>query len=389
MIALPLLFLAGALPPRALQAPPGPKAAIAGFAGFHSRSRLSPAKEGEEERVLEVYYVFPERARWQLLRSGAPASERLLYFRFGDAYWVQRPEVARSDPLEGDELDATAALIELRRALMLWPDGIPWGGEGSIRNAESAVAMRAPAGQPRQVLLLRARLDEQGRPRELEGRWQDPSGNEAQLAIRFREVTWREHGGRWWPHTLILEGSGVEGWRETIESVDPRLDSLDHFFLPADRKPASVPPGIESPLSLVLPPALERRVPLSERSTWEEVVQEARKLRDEHTARAAELGLELERAFAIELDDGARPLACLLRLKSDGGKLPEGWSRIAGREGLALRRTARDPVNVLDLERLRALVPKGSRAGAAYLRFPETPGAADSAQLLQPFERPR
>ncbi len=391
MISFLALGLASVLGPTSHQehAGPGPKAPIAGISGFRSKSRVSSFPDGKDTRALDAYYVFPDRVRWQLLREGAPASERLLYFRSGEGYWIQRAGVAQSIPLEGDELLATMAHMELRRALMLWPDGLTWSGEGALRRAHSPIRPQARDGQQPRVLVLDARLDEQGRPRELEARWELPSGDQRDLELSFRDVTWLDQGGRWWPHTLTLEGPGVHGWHEAFESVDPRLDSLDHFFLPADRKPGQAPAGLETPMAVKLPPVVQLRLLLAEGSSWDAALTTARRLHGEQAALLTGQGIELDGAVAIEIDGSGQPVACLLRLTNASPELPQGWSRLAARDGISLRRNSQGPFSAADLARVGALLPAGAQAGAAYVRLHRRSDGTELAQLVRPFERPR
>lgn len=359
-----------------------PKAPIAGMTGFRSKSRVIRSSSPDQVLLLETFYVFPERVRWSLIPAGAPASQRQLEYRLGESYWSVEPGGTKSGRIHR----WTKLHMELRRALMLWPDGFAWEGEGPERHASSPVReqillVESPPDFP---LVLFAQLDEAGRPRQMQVHYDTGDGETFDTKMALRDITWREQGDRWWPDTFTLvDWSDVE-WHETVESVDVGVNAIDSFFVPPDRRDAS---GMTSPRTaaeVVLPAVLQRRVALPDGTRWEAALAEARRLAQEEETRLEPLGGRLETDVFVELDVTAAPRAVLLRLAQAPSTLPEEWAPTPPRRALTTRVSGSASVQPGELRRLRAQVPAGATPQAAYVRLGEAAG-----QLVQPYQLPR
>jgi hypothetical protein len=183
-----------------------PKAPIAGIAGFRSRSRIVVHDSEDWVFLQEVYYVFPERVRMSIAREGAAPTERQIFFRFGSSYWTIPPQSGVSKVIGVESIESVPRFLdvefELRRAAMLWPDGLEWIGEGKQRSAESSLRARIDAISEPQPLLLRAELGDDGRPRAMRAHLKSPDGETFDTHVALLDLTWTQKGERWWPHTF-------------------------------------------------------------------------------------------------------------------------------------------------------------------------------------------
>jgi hypothetical protein len=369
--------------------------------GFRSKSRAVLSSDPDQVFLLEAFYVFPARVRWSLIPEGAPAKQRRLDFRFGEDYWTVAPGQAASQPLALTADDSklrgydhshrgwTDIHMELRRAVMLWPDGLAWEGEGTLRIARSPVEghLILHGGPEPCPLVLLAHLDEHGRPEEIHAQGMPYGGVETfETGLALVDITWRQQGERWWPHTFTLRGWGGTEWRETVESVDVGVHAADSFFLPPDRRDTSGLAVSTAPMLVKLPPVVQRRVALAEGTPWEEALRAGERAQAEEAARLEPLGGSLESGLVLELGSDGGPMAVLLRLDRLPEPLPDGWNELPAGEGVTSRR-GNGPVPGAALRRLAALVPPEAEAQVAYLRLPQ--GAAEGApgQLVLPFRR--
>ena len=173
--------------PPAQEAPRGapPLLPIAGLAGFDSVSTIVYVAAPDRPHKLEASYVFPDRARWRLSVGNEKGSERQIQYRFGQQAFLVLPGKSESTEWTGIDRSDVLRQMELRRALMLWPDGFAWKGSGTERSADlgSLGSLRARFAVPPGA-----------RPVEIEDL--DASG---QRVDAFRSLTWRELDHRHWP----------------------------------------------------------------------------------------------------------------------------------------------------------------------------------------------
>jgi hypothetical protein len=366
-----------------------PKAPVAGMTGFRSKSRVRVSSDPEQVFLLEAFYVFPGRVRWSVLPEGAPASQRRLEYRYGESYWSVARGTAESQALDAAEPMGfwTVLHMELRRAVMLWPDGLAWEGDGSQRRALSAEKVQEPFSEERLPLRLTARLDEAGRPTEMLTHLVLPDGRAEDTRVRLRDITWRQQGDRWWPASFVLVCYLEDWWSETVESVDVGVSAADSFFIPPDRRDTSGLAVSTAPVLVKLPPVVQRRVPLAEGTSWEEALAAAGRARATEVDRLRGSGGRLEEGLVLELDGTGSPRAVLLRLERRPEPLPDGWEEQPAREGVSARRGT-GPVSGAALRRLAVLVPAGGQGQAPYLRLPRGPAEGAAGQLVLPFRRP-
>lgn len=330
--------------------PPGPRIRVGGLLGFQSRSRVRFLDaQGNEDRsagelLLTATYAFPDRARWQLEpREGDPSDRRLL-FVYGSGAWAIQPRSAASEPISGENARAVRLMFLLRRAVLTWPGGLEWNGEGEWRTA------RAPGG-----LVLRARLGADGLPGEIESRLDGGPPQE-----RILELQWYEPRGpqprpaRW---ALFAQGRPI--WREELLALDTRARHIDEFFLPPDRRPR--PASGATPIGLVVVPArAERRVPLDRKLDWPQVPAAFHRLRQAEAAALAERGRALDRTPRAEVDAAGRPAALLLVIPG-AGEPPPGYIAQGEGNALAAPLSQGPPPTPAMLGLLRKAAPVGSR----------------------------
>jgi len=398
LLSAALALASGAFPgqepaPKQVEPVAPPRAPIAGMTGFRSKSRVVIAAEPEQVLRLETFYVFPERVRWSLLPEGAAATERRLYFRFGASYWTIAPGEADSRPLGApavvvSSLQRTEIHMELRRAAMLWPDGLAWEGEGLVRRAHSHVGEHSVSASQPQPLVLVAQLDDAGRPKEIRVQCalQGPGTMDASIALV--DITWNQQGERWWPHTFTLLGCGENEWHETVESIETAVNAVDPFFVPPDRRGATGAAPSAAPVLVRLPAVTHRRLPLPAGTAWGEALERAARLASEEEVRLEPLGGELQNGFVLELDDAGMPTAVVLRLARLPDPLPGGWESLEAREAATSRRPGIGPVSPAAIRQLRELLPSGAAADPPYARIVIGEDGAGTCQVVLPFQRP-
>ena len=147
LCALGLLLLAQAGGESAPSAPP--KAPVAGMTGLSIVSELTLAQDDEATRRLSATYVFPARARLQIVPLEGPANQRDTIYRFGDRHWALSPGRTRSRDLDDKEFLFAPLHIELRRALWLWPDGFEWKESESNGKRLARASVEVPISVPR------------------------------------------------------------------------------------------------------------------------------------------------------------------------------------------------------------------------------------------------
>lgn len=336
---------------------PGPRSAVAGLAGFQVESRLD---FGEQSNRLTVAYTFPDRARWHFESYTARVrSEHQYFYRLGGR--LRAFDGSPSRELQGDEREGLLLQMELRRAVLLWPDGFDWeeAGPGS-RTARVNVDSCCREGN---LGTLVASL-QGGRLERAEVR--DRTGK----AIEAMEIrAWQEVAGRPWPRTLVMKGE-QGSFTETVESIDTQVHFLEVSFLPPDQRPvlASSDQGPRIQARDIVSMTHSAR-PLPAGTSWVEAERMARERIETARGELAQLGLELDPVPMLELDQDGRPVCLLLRLSAPRRPPPEGFTTIPERPGLFLLAGDTKEVEARLLRRLLASVPAGARPGTPYVRL--------------------
>ena len=165
---------------------------------------------------------FPARSRLTLSRD----RWRVERYQLGDVWFGldrsnQRLDAEpRSVLLTGERLESARFDVAMRRALFFWPDAGALTGDGFTRTATVD-----------DIGVLIATLDrESGRPTRLAA-----FGRDGSAQAEFREITWQQAEGRWWPAQLELHVGGRRVWRETVDRIEDRWNFIDTWFLPVDR----------------------------------------------------------------------------------------------------------------------------------------------------------
>lgn len=350
---------------------PGPRAALAGLAGFECVSRLD---FGGQQNRLTAVYVFPDRVRWHFENYGArQRSEHQYFYRAGER--VNELVSGRSSrALDGAERDAVLLQMELRRAVMLWPDGFAWkedadGTRSAVPSADSCCSEN-PLGT------LVATIED-GRLQRIEARDRESRVLEA---LEIRE--WQERAGRRWPRTLALQSGGAN-IVETIESIETRVHYLELSFLPPDLRPLMPPlePGaavLSRDLVAMtyavreLPPGLD----------WEGALACAR----EWIAEADAQGRSVDPVPTFEVTPEGRPRTCLVRLKAPILPPPQGYETHAERAGLFLTVRELGLVDVAALERITQATPPDALPGVPYVRVHPRPNPVELVLPIVPAE---
>jgi hypothetical protein len=260
--------------------------------------------------------------------------------------------------------------MELRRALFLWPDGFEWRGEGDLRTAQSDCGTK-----------LDARLAEGGRPTSVSASLTDP---DAWIAT-YRDITWRELRGRWWPASMRLELVGHAVWTETVDSIETAIHLLDEFFVPPDRRVTGVAPNV---VRADLPAALELRVALPVDCDWAAARERASQLEAGELAKLVAAGWRADVGQWFALDERGRPSACVLRLRPTAGAAPSGWALSRESTAVCAAVSSLETELAAVLGRVRSTIPPGALAATPMVRV-VTAGAQTRVQLVLPLRPAR
>ena len=375
MNAAPVSFLLALLArqqPAAHGPEPGPRAALAGLAGFETVSRLD---FGGQQNRLTAVYVFPDRVRWHFENYGArQRSEHQYFYRSGERV-NELVSGRHSRALEGSEHDGVLLQMELRRAAMLWPDGFDWK-EGA-NGTRSAVASADSCCRELPLGSLVATIED-GRPRRIEAR---DALDRVLEALEIRE--WQERSGRKWPRTLALE-AGSASFVETVESIETRVHFLELSFLPPDLRPLTPPDGPGATVlsrDLVAMTYSVHELPAG--IDWEAALACARSWIAEAGQKE---GLSVDPVPTFELTPEGRPLACLVRLQAPVLPAPVGFETHAERAGLFLTVRELGMVDAAALARITQATPPGALPGVPYLRVHAQPNPLELVLPLAPDE---
>ena len=336
--------------------PPARRSGIAGISGFETSSRITFAGAPDDPHRIEMIYLFPDRARLTLRREGT--ADRMIEYRFGERAYLLPPGKSESVEFVGEERDGQLRQKELRRAVMLWPDGFAWTGEGNVRTAP---LLRRTGDDPEQAIgSLHATLGDKGRPKRVEIR---PPEGESPEALEI--LGWREVDGRTWPAELRLIQSGELVWEEHVETVRTRILYVDSYFLPPDRKHLSPDERIlESPLL----GNTYRLVALPRGTGWEKARKREAELRRSEAEKLGG-GRKLDDVPTFQLHPDGEPAAVVLRLSRPEKTPPAGWSTLPETDGLSWVVGGTGAISQGLLDGLLRAVPEGRRAGTPFARL--------------------
>jgi hypothetical protein len=266
--------------------------------------------------------------------------------------------------------------MELRRALMLYPDGFEWKGTGPER--------RADLGELGSLFVVDSTASDK-RPTEL-----GDAGPDGKTIDSFKAIRWREKDGRTWPAEMELWHAGELVWKETVDSVDVRGRFVDSYFVPPDRRDRTGAEPMQGSIrELDLPPTCALRVETSKGGTWDGALAELARLRGDWTKQLAEKKLELEPIATIEISGEADPMAIVLRLSTVPEDLPAGFLVSSPRKGLAVAVLGLKEATSAKITDLRKALPKGSVEGIPYVRFDPKTGAEGRIVMVLPYSKAR
>jgi hypothetical protein len=356
--------------------PPLPPKPIAGISGFESVSTLLYPAALDRPHELRATYVFPERVRWQLSVKDGKGDERILQFRSGETVYRILPNSAASETCTGTDRSETLLHMEMRRALMLYPDGFEWKGMGPER--------RADLGELGTLFVLDSIAPDK-RPTEL-----GDAGPDGKTIDSFKAIRWREKDGRTWPAEMELWHAGELAWKETVESVDVRGRFVDSYFIPPDRRDRTGAEPMQGSIrDLDLPPTCALRVETSKGMTWDGALADLARLRGEWSKQLAEKKLELEPIATIEISEEGEPTAIVLRLSTAPDAPPAGFLLSGPRKGLATAVLGLKEATSAKITDLRRALPKGSVEGTPYVRFDPKTGAEGRIVVVLPYSKVR
>lgn len=324
---------------------------------IESTSRVVYAAAPDAPHRLVTTYAGAERVRWQLSIGAGLEQQRQVHWRHGDRAFVLEKQSSASRELEGEERARQLAHMELRRALLSWPDGFAWKREG-----EEQCADRGALGS------LRARFAKPGDARPSEIADFDAGGTARDA---YRRIRWVEVRGRSRPSSAELHHGGELVWTETFEKVDARARYLDGFFLPPDLAASA---SIETtPVQMLdVPATCTRRVELASPAgaiDWQRAVEEIEAVHAEWRERLKAGGHKLEGKATVELGPGLEPKVCVLRLEQVPAVPPEGFTTTPARKVAALPVEALSRLDARHVRRLTTAAPAGTDTRSLYVRF--------------------
>jgi len=368
----------GSDPASSLEKPraPATRKPIGGIAGFESVSKLAYHGTPDRPHQLRTTYVFPERVRWQISKPAGETPQRVLHYRYGDAVFRMSPGVSSSEVCSAEDRTKWLLQMELRRALMLFPEGFAWKGDGLERRAEM---------EGLGSLIARFTSESESMPVEIGN-----AGTDGRAIDAFRSIRWKESRGRRWPASVELWHEGELAWTETVESVDVQAQYVDSFFLPPDRRDLSTAePLPESVGELDLPASCFLRIDLQKGAQWEDACAELLLQRAEWSKRLSGPDQELDANETIEISKDGDPVAILLRLKKVPESPPAGFTTVPARHALACRVSGTRAARAERLADLKRALPHGSAEGTAYVRFECGASSPGRFLVVLPYSKPR
>ncbi len=377
-VSICAVFLAQALAGNRGQETPAeapPRSGIGGLAGFAAVTEVRFETDPALSHVLDIVYIFPDRARWSLSASSNGSHQREISTRLGERAWRVEGGSPASRALGGPDRDVMLLQMELRRAAFFWPDGFPWTDDPD--GSRSAPVTRSTSESSAQVGKLVAFLDRRGSLQKMQAFRSD---GQLQEALVVNE--WKEDKGRRWPQKMCLEQNGLVVWRESLIRIDTQLHYADLYFLPPDVRGGGKVHivGNRTIVSTDLRGFTYRTRPLDPGSTWDDSTRLALKWIAEENALLRPQGIQLDPIPTFELSADGKPLRCLLRLQDQPKHPLEGWTTVHDRPGLAILLPRPEDLDRSVLNLLERAVPPGCAGGSAYAR------AVNGIQVYLPLE---
>ena len=303
--------------------PPGTGAPVA---SVRATSRVHYISAPDRPHQLTATFLGAERARVELRLPAGTTGERLIEtrragrvgrFDFGGKLWSELAGPERADALRR---------LALRRAALLFPDGVEWEPGTPRADGREGIEYRA---QPEPEVVLRATLDGQAGLERVAVF--DGAGRE-QEALLVRTTT--TIGDRLWPRDMELEIGGVRVWQETVLGVQLGVQFVDSYFAPEGEQRGGRNRDVHGVL-VDLPRSfvLRRELEPAERG-WAAARARAVVWLAEAEERAQRGGPVVDPRPTFELDGDGRPVAVLLR--QVGGTGGEGFVERPGGRGVSL-----------------------------------------------------
>jgi len=351
---------------------------------LRATSRVLYVAAPDQPHQLTATFVGHDRARVELRLPTGETGERLVETRIVERVGIFDYGHKLWNELEGEERTSALRRLVLRRATLLFPDGVSWEPATDRADGRAGLEYRA---QPEPGVVLRATLDaEAGLERVAV---LDAAGGE-QEALVVRTTT--TIGDRLWPHDMELEIGGLRVWQEKVLGVQLGGNFADSYFAPEGEQRGGRNRSVEAVL-VDLPRSfvLRRELELAERG-WTAARARAVVWLAEAEERAQRGGPVVDPRPAFELDPEGRPVAVLLR-QVGALSSPEYLERPAGR-GVSLLVGGLEALGPADLERLVAAA--GAAAGFRIagpvearelgLHGPRGEGSGQGVQLVLPLE---
>ncbi len=340
-----------------------PRSGIGGLAGFAAVTEVRFETEPALSHVLDIVYIFPDRARWSLSASRNGSNQREISTRLGERAWRVEGGSPSSRELGGPDRDVMLLQMELRRAVLFWPDGFPWTHEQD--RSRSTPVTRSASRSSAQVGRLVASLDSSGSLQKVQAFRSD---GQLQEALVVHE--WSEEEGRRWPQRMSLEQNGLVVWRESLVRVETQLVYADLFFLPPDVRGGGKVHvvGNRTIVSTDLRGFTYRARPLDSGSTWKDWTELALRWIAEENALLRAQGIELDPIPTFELSADGQPVRCLLRLRDQPAHPLEGWATVGDRPGLAILLPRPEDLDRSEIDLLERAVPPDCAGGRPYAR---------------------
>jgi hypothetical protein len=365
--ALTLACLIAGNPAQAPPATPAPVRTV------ESVSEVVYAAAPDAPHRLVSTYAGADRVRWQLSTGTGAEQKRQVHWRHGELAFVLEKRGTASRELAGEERALQITHMELRRALLCWPEGFAWkrGEDGSQADLGALGSLHARFAKPGDATPSEiVELDPHGESRDA-----------------YRHILWTADRGRAVPASAELHHADELVWSETFEALHTRGRYLDSFFLPPDR--ATAAPVETTPVqTLDVPATCTRRIEIPHSASahdWQSAIEQVEALHAEWAPRLQAAGYALEGKATVELGPDLEPAACVLRLERVPETPPEGFKTEPARKVAALSLHALGQLAPRHLQRLVSAVPKGTDPRSAYVRFDLGSPTVTGAVLLLPL----
>jgi hypothetical protein len=211
--------------------PPLPKQSpCAGIDGFRLVYDVRFAAAQDVPHQLEVTQIFPARAHWCLSYSGPAGLSRVIDLQAGETAWHQADGSKEAFELTAAERADFERRNALRKALVVWPEGIAWqttvdpNATGMDEMQQAALPMLSESEALGSLVVW---IGADGRPNR--AAVLQPLGA---VQEDLRGITWKAHDGRLWPAAAELWVGGERVWTESLLSASVKVAFMDAYFWP-------------------------------------------------------------------------------------------------------------------------------------------------------------